>query len=241
MFLNVAFRGKRIYLSMLKMDIVIHYIQEFTYIGMFIFLIWCGIGFPLPEDVIIIAAGFLVYEEVTNLYFTIVVCLVGVMIGDLIIYYLGKKFGLDVMNHRRFRRILTEKRLVRIEKLFNRYGNSIVFFTRFFAFVRAPLFLSAGALGVRLTTFLFYDFLAALVSVPLMVMIGFYFGEEIEVGVQHVRQAEYLITAGALIFILYVIIRWRRSRQERLETLKARKAQQLGNEPKILEDTSRLL
>ena len=194
------------------MEIIIHYTQEFTYIAIFVFLIWCGIGFPLPEDAILIAAGFLVFKEISNLYFTLLVCFLGVMGGDIIIYYAGRKFGLDILKHKRFRRILPEKRLVKIEKMFNRYGTSIVFFARFTAFIRAPLYLSAGALGVRFLTFLFYDFLAAVISIPLVFSVGYYFGEEIEIAVKHVKQIEYLVTV-ILLAVVFFIIRWHRNRK----------------------------
>jgi membrane protein DedA with SNARE-associated domain len=198
------------------MEAIIHYSEQFGYIAIFVFLIWCGIGFPLPEDVILIAAGFLIYEEITTVHWTLAVTFTGVILGDIFIYSVGKKFGLDILNHRRFRKILSEKRLVFIEKLFNRYGASIIFFTRFIAFIRAPVYLSAGALGVRFTTFIFYDIIAAALSIPIFVWVGYYFGEEIELAIRYVRDAEYLIIAFALLFVLY-IIRLRRNRLKKLQ------------------------
>jgi len=204
--------------------LILQYSQHFGYVGIFVFLLWCGVGFPLPEDVILITAGFLVYEEILTFHWTILVAIAGVLIGDIFIFYIGKKFGLDVLNHRRFRKILSEKRLVMIEKLFNRYGTPIVFIGRFTAFIRAPIFLSSGALGVRFSTFLFYDSLAAIISVPFFVWVGYYFGEEIEIGVRCIRQAEYLITAGILFAVLY-LIRIHRNRKKRAEEERTRNAE----------------
>lgn len=205
----------------LVVEFILQYVQEFSYLGIFLFLIWCGIGFPLPEDAIIIAAGFLIYKGVTNFTMTLLVCFLGVMIGDIIIYYFGKKFGMDILTHKRFQRILSEKRLVRIEKMFNRYGNSIVFLGRFVAFIRAPIYLSAGALGVRFSSFLFYDFIAAILSIPIVVWVGKYFGKEIELALANVRRVEYIITIFVLLIVLYIIRLKRNKKKAKKEANKS--------------------
>jgi len=199
------------------MDFIFNYINEFSYLAVFVLLIWCGLGFPLPEDIILITAGYLVYKDSANLYIIALVALVGVLGGDLIIYYAGKKFGLDILNHKKFKLILSERRLVKIEKMFNRYGTPIIFFGRFTAFVRTPIYLSTGALGINLSTFIFYDFIAALFSIPFFIMLGFYFGEQIERAVHFARNAEYLFIAAVLIVLLYVIRYARRKKKAKAQ------------------------
>lgn len=184
-----------------------------SYLTVFVLLIWCGVGFPLPEDIILITAGYMVFKDSANLYVMTLVAFVGVLAGDIFIYYVGRKFGLDIITHKRFRRILNEAKLVKIEKMFNRYGTSIVFFGRFLAFLRAPVYLSSGALGVRFSTFVFYDFMASLVSIPLIIMIGYYFGEYVEIAFSYVRKAEYLVIVLVLIGLLFVIRRIRYTKQ----------------------------
>ena len=55
-------------------------------------LLLCGLGLPLPEDVTLFAAGLLSYYGVTQVWIMIAVALVGVLLGDTIIYYLGLSF-----------------------------------------------------------------------------------------------------------------------------------------------------
>jgi membrane protein DedA with SNARE-associated domain len=40
------------------------YIQHFTYAGLLAVLILCGMGLPIPEDVALLAGGFLVHRGV---------------------------------------------------------------------------------------------------------------------------------------------------------------------------------
>ena len=145
-----------------------------------------------------------------------VVAMAGVLIGDIGIFFVGKKFGLDILTHRRFRKILSERRLVKIEKAFNRYGTPLVFFGRFMAFVRSAIYLSSGALGIRFSTFIFYDFLAAFISVPLVILVGFYFGDHIHTAIKNVRRVEYLVILFVLLLLLY-FIRFKRGRMRKLK------------------------
>ncbi len=239
----IAFRAEKIYLQFPYMDFIAalieHFILKYSYLAVFSVLLWCGVGFPMPEDIILISGGFLVYKDTANLYWMALVALSGVMIGDIIIYYIGRKFGPDIINHRRFKKILSEKRLMKIEKLFNRYGTNIVFFGRFTAFVRTPIFLSCGALGLRLSTFLIYDFIAALVSIPFFILIGFYFGKEIERATKYIHDARLLILALILMAVFY-ILRMKRAKPKKNKGLKKKHQLSINSSKKHEENLNAL-
>ena len=64
----------------------------------------------------------------------------------------------------------------------HRHGHRAIFYARFLAGLRALVYLSAGSFGVPPSVFLFYDLLGALISVPIVVTLGYVFGEQIEMG-----------------------------------------------------------
>jgi len=76
--------------------------------------------------------------------------------------------------------VFTEKRLERVRQFFCDHGSKTIFVARFLSGFRVAAFLAAGTMKVKPTHFLFLDFLAALIMVPLMVGIGYYFGASIE-------------------------------------------------------------
>src|SRR5688572_21551143 len=47
----------------------------------FIVLLLCGLGLPLPEEISLITAGYLVYLNMVELSTAIVVCMVGILLG----------------------------------------------------------------------------------------------------------------------------------------------------------------
>ena len=123
--------------------------------------------------------------------------------------------GLTVFQHRWFRRVINRKRLRLSRQYFASHGTRIVFFARFLAGLRAPIFLSAAILRMRLSKFLFIDFLAAAISVPLIVYIAYRFGAQIEVFWRFLRNAKILIIVlvGILIATLWIYRKYRRPRK----------------------------
>ena len=75
---------------------VIGYLEPYGPISLviiFLILVACGFGFPLPEDIPLMAGGFLVGVGILNFWVTIIVAMAGVLIGDGVIYFIGKTQG----------------------------------------------------------------------------------------------------------------------------------------------------
>src|SRR4051812_47220952 len=83
----------------------------YAYATIFAFLFGCGIGFPMPEDIILVVSGYLSYLENIDLLTTNVVCLLGVLTGDLILFLLGKIYGRKILKLPLIKYIVTPKRL----------------------------------------------------------------------------------------------------------------------------------
>jgi membrane protein DedA with SNARE-associated domain len=184
------------------------------YVGLFLVLVLCGVGLPLPEDIPLITAGFLAYRGVLDLASAIAVSMAAILIGDSIIYYIGHHWGLTVLNHKLIRKILPESRLERVKKYFARYGDRTVFFARFIVGLRAATFWAAGTLKVKYSKFLLFDGLAALLSVPAFVILGWYFGDDIERAMKVLDRVEMVILVVAVAAIAGFII-WEVRRRKR--------------------------
>jgi membrane protein DedA with SNARE-associated domain len=156
------------------------YIEHWTYVGLLVVLVLCGLGLPLPEDVALLAGGFLVHRGVTRYLYTLAVSLIGVVTGDNSLFFLGRRFGMRIMRYFGMGRPDYEKKMEWMRAFLARHGNRTIFYARFLAGLRALIYLSAGSLGVAPSRFFFYDLLGALVSVPVVVSVGYFFGNEIE-------------------------------------------------------------
>lgn len=146
-------------------------------------LILCGLGFPLPEEICIVAAAYLAHVEEISMKTAVLGVIFGMIVGDSLLYSLGYKFGSRIFEWSFFKKIVTPDRMKRANDYFHRWGNRVVFVARFVMGVRATVFLTAGILRMPYRRFLLFDGLAALISVPINLYIVhklFSFGEELD-------------------------------------------------------------
>ncbi len=156
---------------------VLHNITTFTYFGIFTFLMLTVFGFPFPEDAVLLLSGAILSRGIIRPMPTLSVAYFGVVTGDMMLYFIGRRYGILVVTHRAFRSILNEARIDRARRWFHKWGNSLVFFGRHLVGVRAQVFLCAGIFRVSAGRVLLYDSISALLGVPFMIFLGYCFGE----------------------------------------------------------------
>lgn len=176
-----------------------------AYMWVFLVLLACGLGVPIPEDITLITTGYLAYLENLNLYWGIVIGLVGVLAGDFFLFSMGRLYGDRITQAPGLKYFITPERLAKAREKLKHNSYWVCFTARFLAGLRAPIYLSAGILGVRPAIFVLMDGLAALISVPLIVYLGYHFGGEIEAGIHFVRSIEkYVVLALATVGLFFL-------------------------------------
>lgn len=186
---------------------------------MFGVLLACGLGVPLPEDITLVVGGYTVYLsqmhrlDQPDLIPMILVGLAGVLAGDVFLFSVGRWMGPRVTHRWPFRRLVTGQRMEQIYRFFARYGAWTAFLARFAAGIRAPTFLLAGTSRMSFRTFLLADGLAALISVPLLVVLAFHFGHEIDRVKAWLMNAKYVAVLGLLVLLIGWL--WSRIKQRR--------------------------
>ncbi len=191
------------------------------YAAVFGVLVLCGFGLPMPEDIVLVAGGVLAWmgsghEEASlanmledpGLRAMVLAGLGGILMGDSIIFFAGRKLGAHVADIAPLRRFITPARLAEAEKLIRRRGNVVVMIARFLPGLRAPTFFTVGHSKLPYWEFLLFDGVAALVSAPLWVCLGFYFGSNIGETARHASRFGNYILAAALVVVAGVGIRW---------------------------------
>jgi membrane protein DedA with SNARE-associated domain len=140
--------------------------------GPFFMLLLCGLGLPVPEDIVLVAAGALGEVDGRSWIEVSALMYAGVMTGDSTIFLAGRFFGGKLRAARWFQRYFSEKKQAKVENLFDRYHSWVLFIGRFLPGLRAPIFFTAGSTRVKFLKFFLFDGLAALVSVPFFVWLG---------------------------------------------------------------------
>jgi membrane protein DedA with SNARE-associated domain len=187
-------------------------IKQSPYLGIFILLFLGDIGLPFPEDTILILSGFLIAQDVTKPLPTLLVVYFGLLITDFVLYLAGKKYGRRIIEHKRLQRIISRDRLRKVEEKFERWGILVVFFGRHLLGVRAQVFLVAGVMRMPALKFLMADAASAILTVTLMVGIGYLGGNSIEVLKKDMTRIEHVaVVLFIMLFISWIILRYLKS------------------------------
>ncbi len=200
------------------------------YGAVFLVLVLCGFGLPMPEDVVLVTGGVLAWLaspiNARNGTATIATMLRdpglqamvgfglgGILAGDAVIFLAGRKFGARVAEIGPLRRIVTPEKMEEVERLVRRRGNVVVMIARFLPGLRAPTYFTVGHARLPFWEFLLFDGVAALVSAPLWVCLGFYFGSNIEDAAHVGKKFSHVILGGVLVLVAVIAFRWWRKRK----------------------------
>ncbi len=135
-------------------------------------LLLCGLGLPVPEDIVLVAAGFLGAKAGYSFGYVATVMYFGILVGDTATFFLGRYFGRGVMNSRWGKLVFNADRISRAEARFLKSGSWVIFVGRFLPGLRAAIFFSGGLLKFSVWKFWLMDGLAAIISAPVFVWIG---------------------------------------------------------------------
>ena len=227
---NSCLRDEGTQYRMVPMESLFQYLTDLTgsvaYLIVFSILLACGLGFPLPEDIPLIATGYLIWDGTMSIVSALLVCFLGVLIGDSILFYIGHRMGFAVLKRPRFQRFFPPKKVRRTKAYFRKYGDKIVFYARFVAGFRAVAFFLSGAMHMKYRKFIFFDAIAAVLSVPIWIVLGYYlghfFGDEFGRMMHGIKEAKTIFTlvvaTVAIVFLIRALINYQKKRKISLNT-----------------------
>jgi membrane protein DedA with SNARE-associated domain len=180
---------------------MLQHFNEYGYQGVFFALIAAGFGFPIPEELPVITAGILVGHEDTQLVWWIMlpVVMAGVVIGDGILYGVGRIWGHKLLDlawvQRNF--VPPDKR-AEIENNFARRGIMVLLGARLLPGIRTPIFIMAGVLRVPFGRFLLADLVYAIPLVNVLFWLSYMLTDQMLVIFNKVDEYRSLVAVAIL-------------------------------------------
>lgn len=178
-----------------------------VYIMLFLALMAGAIGLPIPEDIPLVVAGIMAQKGSGKIEVLFLICYTAIILGDLLIYSVGRRFGPALFNKPWFKARVSKQKIKRIKKGIEKRSLLMIFLARHLFYLRTVTFLVSGAVRVHFRKFLIADAAAALISVPLMMWIGYAGAEHFEdIGssVKKIEQVAILIGVILLLIAAYV-------------------------------------
>lgn len=181
---------------------------NFAYLVIFVILLFCGLGIPLPEELTLLMAGYLSYEGGVKLFAMWTVCVVGILFGDALLFLIGKKWGTKLAAHPKIMKFLHLERQEKIKKYFKRSGVKTIFIVRFLSGLRGPAHVLAGSMGFPFWKYLLTNFSAILIHVTLVQGLGYVFGNQINIIRHNVEVAKHVLLGIVILVIIILILKY---------------------------------
>ena len=200
-----------------------HLFEHWGYLAIFVFVILGNVGIPVPEESILILAGYLVWQGALRLPLVLLVGILSAIAGDNLGYWVGRRYGqAAVVRYGRWVR-LTPARLEGTRRFVTRYGGLGVFSARFITglrFMAGPL---AGSTGLAPLAFVTANTLGAMLYVPTMVAAGYGvaygLGDYLKQFEHVVGRIEQVVLVGAVLgTIAFLGVRALRAARDRRDT-----------------------
>jgi membrane protein DedA with SNARE-associated domain len=209
-------------------DLILGSHGYFAYFIVLIALLAGSIGVPAPEDLTLIAAGILCSLSQVNTWVMAITCYVGLIIGDLIIYRIGWMTGPTLFRKKWFRRHISTKRLQTMRTNLHKRTMLTILIARHLFYIRTATFLMCGAVRISFTRFVVMDAIAALITTPLMMGIGYVFAHNYEAILRWVRDLKFFLVAIGIVAAIFIFRRYRRQRSEVDEELAIDDGEEVG-------------
>ncbi len=197
------------------------FVNNFTYLGIFAVLLLGSLGVPIPEEMPIIAGAVLSHEGLVRWWLALPVCLLGVLSGDMVLYWVGRHWGDQVLSCRLVRLVLSPGREQWLKAAYRRHALKTVVTARHVMGLRAAAFLTAGSSNVPFWKFVVADVGAASFGVPVAFGLSYFFTDQIKAIMTDVHRAERWLGLAGLLALAALLVAgvWRWYRRVEKEPL----------------------
>ena len=164
------------------------------------------IGFFLPGDSLLFTAGFLASQGFLDILILLPVCFVAAVLGDNFGYIFGKKIGPAFFNKEKSL-LFHKEYLTKASEFYEKHGAKTIVLARFLPVVRTFAPILAGVGNMRYQTFLFYNFIGALLWAVGITLLGYYLGRAMPDAEKYILQIVLAIVAISSLPSIYHIIK----------------------------------
>ena len=185
------------------------------YFGLFILMALESMIAPVPSEVVMPFAGYLVLQGRFTFWAAALVSGLGSILGSLLSYYIGSRLGRPFILKFGKYLLLEEEHLEWTEKWFMKRGNKTIFISRFVPVVRHLISIPAGIAKMSLQKFVLYTFIGATLWNLMLLYAGFKLGEHWDKIHQYSRELDIIFVIAVALFLAYFVWKHHKRKNEK--------------------------
>ncbi len=192
-------------------EVALQWVVHHGYTGIFSLLVLGIVGLPIPDEWLLTAAGYFVFNHTFRFLPTLMAAFLGSICGITLSYLLGRTFGtyLLVRYGARFR--VGHDDVERVHNWFRGIGHWTLTFGYFVPGVRHLTAYVAGASEVELPIFVFFAYVGGFIWSLTFIAAGYLLGEESRAVSELIHNVSLVVALiVACVAVTYVVVRRQR-------------------------------
>ncbi len=184
---------------------IIGQLSALSYGGIWLVSFFANVVIPIPEEITLLALGYLVGTGHINALIIIPLVISGLLASDIVLYSLskhGSKFT-TLFYERFFAKRLAQKG----DRWLEMHIGKIIFISRFLVQFRFIGPFLAGQRKLPFKQFLVYDLFALVIYVPLFIFLGWYFESKISLIIEDVGKFKNILLILIGVVLTYGLLR----------------------------------
>jgi len=187
------------------------WLSTWSYLGIFVCVFLGNFGVPMPEELVLLTAGFLAGRHILELNTLYIVAILSSVAGDSCGFAVGRTAGKRLFGWLSRKSKFLRKRYRHLKALFQVHGRKAVFFARFIMGVRFMAGPMAGAAGMGFWSFFGWNLLGALIWCFVVITVGYSVGNRLDWVVNLAQTGGRWIAATVLVVVAGIWLFWRKT------------------------------
>lgn len=185
------------------------WILSYGSIAIFFLLVIGIVGLPIPDETLMVFAGYLIAKNQLSGPFTFIAAFAGSACGITLSYLLGISSGHYLLEKIGPKIGITHKKIQRVHDWFFKIGKWLILVGYFIPGVRHLTGYVAGMMRLPKITFVLIAYSGALIWSSLFLTLGYYFGDRIESILRTVEKDTIIIIGVGVVLLLLSGLLWR--------------------------------
>jgi len=194
-------------------------IGSMGYIGIFLLMAMESSVIPIPSEIIMPPAGYLVHQGRMDMSLVILSGTLGSLAGAYVNYFAARFLGRPLLLKYGHYVLISDEHFDRVERFFLSHGEISTFIGRLLPVIRHLISLPAGLAGMSHIKFSIYTLAGAFIWVSVLSWIGYFLGHNEALIQQYSHQVIIdILAASAVLVTVYIMLHRRKLARIRAES-----------------------
>jgi len=191
---------------------ILNLVSDLGYLGIFIMTLIEGTLIPIPNEITLIPAGFLVVQGKFTFWILLLVAALGNVLGSMLSYYIALRYGRSLLLRYGKYMFFDENKLKKMEAFFSKHGAFSVFIGRITPGLKHFISFPAGLAKMKLWFFAFYSISGGTIWVLFLIFLGMILGHNKERLYQYMDNINIVIISIISLTVIFYV--WRNKRRK---------------------------